>query len=74
MVEKTDSKQKPFEGKIPEETRRHFKAARQEFRKSMEGILPPGFKEHRDNARREMMLAFRSMIDASLERMEKETK
>jgi hypothetical protein len=74
MAEKTGSKQKPFEGKIPEETRMHFKAAREEFRKSMEGVLPPGFKEHRNNARKEMMLAFRSMIDARLERMEKESK
>ena len=74
MAEKTESKRKPFEGKISEETRKHFKTAREEFRKSMEGVLPPGFVEHRNNARKEMMLAFRSMIDTRLERMEKETK
>ena len=73
MAEKTESKRKPFEGKISEETRKHFKTAREEFRKSMEGVLPPGFVEHRNNARKEMMLAFRSMIDTRLERMEKET-
>ena len=74
MAEKTESKKKPFEGKIPEETRKHMKAARQEFRKSMKEVLPPGFVEHHRNARKEMLLAWRSMIDASLERMDKETK
>ena len=32
--------------------------------------LPPGFIEHRRKARREMLLAWRSMIDAALERMD----
>jgi hypothetical protein len=73
MAEKTEHTRKPFEGKIPEETRQHFRSARDEFRKSIEGILPPEFTEHRRNARKEMLLAWRSMIDASLERME-ETK
>lgn len=71
MADKTESKRKPFEGKIPEDTRKHFKAAREEFHKSMEGVLPPGFMEHHNNARKEMMMAFRSLIDASLERMDK---
>ena len=73
MAEKTEHTYKPFEGKIPEETRQHFRSARDEFRKSIEGMLPPDFTEHRRNARKEMLLAWRSMIDASLERME-ETK
>jgi hypothetical protein len=73
MVEKT-TRTRPsygFEGKIPEETREHFRAAREEMRKSLEGMFPPGFAEHHRKARREMLLAWRSMIDASLERMEK---
>jgi hypothetical protein len=51
-----------------------MRAAREEFRKSMEGILPPGFVEHRRQARKEMLLAWRSMIDAKLERMEQPKK
>jgi hypothetical protein len=70
MAEKTTKSSKPFEGKIPEETREHYHAAREEFRKSMEGFFPPGFKEHHRKARKEMLLAWRSMIDASLEHME----
>lgn len=61
----------PMEGKIPEETRQHFRAAREEFRKSMEGMIPQGFVEHRRRARREMLLAWRSMIDARLSRLDK---
>ena len=74
MAEHTEHTYKPFEGKIPEETRQHFRTAREEFRKSMEGMLPPGFMEHRHKARKEMLLAWRSMIDASLERMEEPKK
>ena len=70
----TEQTRKPFEGKIPEETRAHFRSARDEFRKSIEGMLPPEFAEHRRNARKEMLLAWRSMIDASLERMEEPQK
>jgi ribosomal protein L13 len=74
MAEKTEHTNKPFEGKIPEETRQHFRSAREEFRKSIEGMLPPEFTEHRRSARKEMLLAWRSMIDASLERMEEPKK
>jgi len=74
MVEQKARAYKPIEGKMSEETRKHLKAAREEFHKSMEGILPPGFMEHRKQARREMLLAFRSILDASLERMDKEKK
>jgi hypothetical protein len=74
MAERTEHTHKPFESKIPEETRQHFRAAREEFRKSIEGMLPPEFMEHRRNARKEMLMAWRSMIDASLERMEEPRK
>jgi hypothetical protein len=73
MAEKTESKRERYGKKIPEDARKHFKAARDEFHKSMEGVLPSGLKEHHTNARKEMMLAFRSLIDASLERMDKKT-
>ncbi len=74
MAEKTANTRKPFEGKIPDETRQHFRAAREEFHKSMEGMVPPEFVEHHRKARKEMLLAWRSLIDASLDRMEKEKK
>jgi hypothetical protein len=74
MAEKTERKYDPFEGKISEETRQHFRAAREEIHKSIEGILPPGFAEHRRNARKEILMAWRSMIDASLDRMEPKKK
>ncbi len=63
----------PYEHKMPEESRQHFRAAREEFRKSMEGIIPHGFVEHRRRARREMLLAWRSMIDSRLSRLDQET-
>jgi hypothetical protein len=69
MPEPKEHKARYFEGKLPEETRMHFQTAREEFQKSMEGILPPGFVEHHRKARKEMLLAWRSIIDASLERM-----
>jgi hypothetical protein len=55
---------------MPEETRQHLKAAREEMRKSVETLLPPGYLEHRRAARREFLLAARSLIDAALKRME----
>jgi hypothetical protein len=69
MAEKT-TRRKPFEDEIPEEVRQHFRAAREELRESINSFLPPGFVEHRKKARKEMLLAWRSMIDAALERME----
>lgn len=72
MPEKT-SKRRPLEGKIPEEAREHVRAAREELRDSIRALLPPEFIEHRRKARREMLLAWRSFIDAALERMEEKS-
>jgi hypothetical protein len=69
MDEKT-ARRKHIEDQIPEEVRAHVRAAREEMRESMKAFLPPGFVEHRRNARREMLLAWRSLIDATLERMD----
>jgi len=55
---------------VPEETREHLKAARDEMRKSVESFLPPGYLEHRRAARREFLLAARSLLDAALKRMD----
>ena len=73
MAEQTAHTRKPLEGKLSDETREHLRAAREEFHKSMEGILPPGLMEHRQKAHKEMLLALRSILDASLARMD-ETK
>lgn len=55
---------------LPEEARQHFHAARREMRLSYEAIMPPGFLEHRRAARRETLLAVRSLIDKVIERLE----
>ena len=69
MDEKT-SRQKKYEQRVPEEARQHFHAAREEMRKGLETLLPEGFLEHRRGARREMLLAWRSMLDAAIQRMD----
>jgi hypothetical protein len=69
MAEKT-TRRKAFEEHVPEEAREHFRAAREEMRESIKGLLPPEFFEHRRKARKEMLLAWRSMIDSALKRME----
>ena len=74
MVEETKHTQKHFESKLPDETHQHLRAAREEFHKSIEGLLPPEFVEHRRKIRKEMLLAWRSMIDASLQHMEEPEK
>jgi len=61
-----------FEEEMPEEVREHFREARKELRESMKEFLPPGFIEHRKKARREMLLAWRSLIDSALEKMDEE--
>lgn len=55
---------------IPEQARAHLRAARQELRKSIEALFPPEFVRHRRAARRELLLAARSLIDHALERLE----
>ena len=64
------TRRRPLEDEIPEEVRQHVRAAREEMRESMKAFLPPNFWEHGRKARKEMLLAWRSMIDAALERME----
>ena len=73
MAEKT-TRRKPFEDRIPEEVRQHVRAAREEWRESIKTFLPPEFMEHRKKARKEMLLAFRSVIDAALEHLEEKSK
>jgi hypothetical protein len=55
------------------EAREHAKAARTSLRRSFEELIPRGFLEHRREARKEMLLAMRSLLDAAIERMDKKT-
>lgn len=71
MAEKMSDKEFPFARCIPSEAREHLHAAGEELRQSFESLFPPGFVEHRRKARKEILLAWRSMIDAALENMEK---
>lgn len=63
---------RPFQDWIPEEALEHARKAREEFHKSFEGLFPPEFVARRRAARKEMLRAVRSVIDAALERMDDE--
>lgn len=56
------------------EAREHVRAAGSSLRKSLEELIPPGFNEHRRAARREMLLALRSLVDTAIDHSEKRTK
>jgi hypothetical protein len=55
------------------EARAHAKAAHVFFRLSLQDLIPKGFIEHRRAARKEMLLAMRSLLDAAIERTDKKT-
>ncbi len=59
---------------MSDETRQHLKAARAEWRESMKSIFPPEFVTHRQAARREALLAARSLIDHALKRIAEDDK
>ena len=61
---------RPFEEFVSDETVEHLKAAGQQMRQGVEAMFPPGFVEHRRAARKEVLLAVRSVIDAAIQRME----
>jgi hypothetical protein len=73
MVEKT-GQNGPFAGKIPNEAKDHMRAAREELRESIKVMLPPEFLEHRRKAGKELLLAWRSIIDAAITRIEEKEK
>jgi ribosomal protein S19E (S16A) len=52
------------------EAREHIQAARSSVRETFEDLLPKGFIEHRRAARRELLMALRSLLDAAIERVE----
>ncbi len=59
---------------LPEKTRDHLRAGRDEIRQGMEGLFPPEFLDHNRRARKEFLLAARSLIDYALERTEEPRK
>ncbi len=73
MVEKTGRHQ-AGEDRIPQDVRDHVRAAREELRESIRSLLPPEFVVHRRKARKEMLLAWRSVIDSALQKMEERDK
>ena len=52
---------------VTDEAIEHIRTARAEMRKSIEALFPPGFIARRRAARKEILLAFRSMVDVALE-------
>jgi hypothetical protein len=70
-MDEKKTRRRRMEDEIPEEVRQHARAAREELRESMKALLPPGFIEHRRKARKEMLLAWRSLIDSAIERMDR---
>ncbi|HRE28465.1 MAG TPA: hypothetical protein PK954_17610 [Anaerolineales bacterium] len=66
----TDQSETRRHGWMPDETREHLKAAAEANRKAFDSILPPGFRENRREARRQMLMAARSLIDRAIKRME----
>lgn len=59
-----------FRSQVPPEVREHMSAARAEMRKGLETFFPTDFFEHRDTARREMLLAWRGVLDAAISRID----
>ncbi|HSB90634.1 MAG TPA: hypothetical protein VLD63_11485 [Anaerolineales bacterium] len=59
---------------IPDDARQHLRAARQAMREGVEAMFPPEFIQSRRAARREMLLAARSLIDHALQRMDETSK
>jgi len=70
MAAKKTESEKKFKREIPEEAREHYRNARQEMREAAKLLFPEGFLERRRAARKEMMLAVRSMLDAAIQKME----
>ena len=69
MGEKQEAKKKPGSW-LPEDAKKHLKAAHEARMESLSSFLPPEFFENQKKARKEMLLAARSMIDHVIERIE----
>ena len=69
MGEKKEAKKMPGSW-LPEDAKKHLKAAHEARMESLSSFLPPEFFENQKKARKEMLLAARSMIDHVIERIE----
>lgn len=56
----------------PEEDVKSVQEAWREFKGALRGTLPDEFWEHRRAARKEMLLAVRSLVDSAIEHLEEE--
>ncbi len=70
MTETPDMNQKFARDPHVEEAKNHMRAARYSMRKSIESLLPQGYVEHSRAARKEFLLAMRSLVDAAINRIE----
>lgn len=61
-----DSSEKPFDRFV-----RHQRKAIEETGKALDALVPPGFKEHSGEARREFVKGMKVLVDAALSEMEK---
>ncbi len=68
----TDQPHRRVMPELPEAFVTHAKAARTESGQALKHLLPESFWAHRRAARREALLAMRSLIDAAIERTEKD--
>jgi hypothetical protein len=57
-----------------DEARQHMKAARDAMHQTMEAWLPKGYVENRRKARKEFLLAMRSLLDAAINHVEEKSK
>jgi hypothetical protein len=74
MPEQTARPNKPFESWVSDEAREHYRAARRELHEGIKSLLPPEYRDHHEKAHKEILLAWRTMIDDALNDMEKHTK
>jgi len=72
MAEEKKNRKRPIEELMGDEAVEHFRAAHKEIHKSWEAFLPPGFVEHRRAARKEFLLAVRSVLDKAVKRLDEE--
>ncbi len=74
MDESTSRRPLDDDEDVPENARKHMRAARTEMRESINSFFPKEFVQHQRRARREMLLAWRSFIDRAIQRIdEKDT-
>ena len=70
MSDKTEKKD-IWDDPAIKEAHEHLKAARASVHKSMEALVPAGFLENRRKAKKEVLLAVRTLIDSAIDKIEK---